>query len=86
MHYKTHMCMDVRGALRNWKDSEWRGVMTDDDGKSLSPREAQDFLFDELARGHVVIPLGPVCEGFDYSGHGCPSHEIDESTDEKGPK
>ena len=71
-----HMCQSVRGALRNWKAADWRGVMTDTEtGRTLSPDEVREFLLDQLAQGHEVIPLGPPCEGFDYSGDGCPGHD-----------
>lgn len=71
--YKTvHMCMDVRGALHNWSDREMQGVFTDADGKPLSIREAKEFLMDEIAKGHRVIPIGD-CDQFDFQT-GCPGH------------
>lgn len=73
---KIHMCLDVRGALMNWKDREWRNVITDDSGKLLSSREAKLALLDELAKGHYKIPVGGPCEGFDYGENGgCPGHD-----------
>ena len=71
-----HMCVDVRGALMNWVDREWHHVITDDAGKKLSAREAKLALLDELAKGHFKIPVGGPCEGFDYSGGGCPGHTV----------
>ncbi len=70
-----HMCLDVRGALMNWSDREMRGVFKDDDGRVLSVREAKDFLMDEIAKGHRVIPIGD-CDAFDFET-GCPGHPID---------
>lgn len=70
-----HMCLSVRGALMNWSDRQMAGVFTHDDGRPMSTREAKEMLMDELAKGHNVIPCGPVCEGFDYSGGGCQGHE-----------
>lgn len=78
MKTKHHMCMNVRGALSNWSDQRYVGVFTHDDGRTMTPKEAFDSLLDELAKGHVVIPIGPVCEGFDYSGGGCPGHPVQE--------
>lgn len=73
---KLHMCISVRGALRNWKPREWRNCCTDPEtGLTLTPDEVHDALLDELAKGHEVIPFGEACEGFDYSGKGCPGHE-----------
>lgn len=69
-----HCCLSVRGALMNWSDSAFEGVFKDDNGVPLSPRQAKAALLDELAKGHKVIPCGPACEGFDYSGGGCPGH------------
>lgn len=75
---KIHSCMSVRGALLNWSDAQFQGLFTDDNGMPLSARAAKAELLDELAKGHVVIPLGPACEGFDYSGGGCPGHPTPE--------
>lgn len=76
MSAKTfHMCLNVRGALMNWSDSRFIGVFKHDDGRSMTPREAKETLLDELSKGHEVIPCGPVCEGFDFSGGGCPGHQ-----------
>ena len=69
-----HMCLSVRGALMNWSDRQFDGVFTHDDGRSMTPMEAKAALLDELAKGHEVIPCGPVCDGFDYGGGGCPGH------------
>ena len=75
-----HMCQSVRGALRNWNPGEWRDCCTDTEtGRTLTPDEVFDMLCDELAKGHEVIPFGKPCEGFDYSGNGCPGHPQEES-------
>ncbi len=74
-----HACVSVRGAIRNWRD--WIGSITGDDGKRLMTRdEIQDALMDELAKGREVIPIGNPCEGFDYSGAGCPGHLVEAKT------
>jgi hypothetical protein len=67
-----HMCIDVRGALRNFKAREWRGC-THDDGRAMSPEEVRDYFLDCLAKGWRVVPFGQPCEGFDYL-EGCPGH------------
>ena len=77
MAKRIHMCQSVRGALINWNPREWKNCVTEN-GKTLTPDEVRNRLFDELAKGHEVIPIGDACEGFDYSGSGCPGHEIKE--------
>lgn len=76
----VHMQLSIRGALMNWRDREWVGVLTDDDGRKLSPREAKAALLDELAKGHEVLPIGPMCEGFDPVT-GCPGHDAEDARD-----
>ena len=67
-----HMRIDVRGAIMNWQDSEWRNCVTDDNGKTLTPQEVKRAFLNELAEGHIYLPMGD-CEGFDYQ-KGCPGH------------
>ncbi len=75
-----HACLSVRGALMNWSDARFRGVFSHDDGRPMSAREAKAMLLEELAKGHEVLPFGPPCEGFDYSGAGCPGHTKESAT------
>lgn len=72
-----HMCLSVRGALKNMTRRELGGMFEHDDGRKMTADEAKDALMDELSKGHEVIPFGKACEGFDYSGGGCPGHAID---------
>lgn len=69
-----HMCLSVRGALKNWTKKQMGTLFRHDDGRKMTADEARERLYDELAKGHDVIPLGPACEGFDYKT-GCPGHE-----------
>jgi hypothetical protein len=64
----VHMRINVRGVL-NWGKRDMARIMGTRTGD-----EARDLLLDELQRGHAVIPIGEPCEGFDYSGGGCPGH------------
>ena len=74
----VHMCPCVRGALRNWNPSAWRDCVSDPEtGRTLTPDEVREWLFDELAAGHEVVPFGTPCEGFDYTT-GCPGHPVEE--------
>lgn len=77
---QIHMCLDVRGFLKNSKKRDYKGMFKHDDGRTMTPDEAKDALLDELAKGHVVIPFGKPCDGFDYSGGGCPGHAIPDET------
>ncbi len=73
----VHVCLSVRGAL-NWSRRELKRAtrwIFRDDGSRYTPDELREALMDELAQGHEVIPMAQECEGFDYSGGGCPGHE-----------
>lgn len=80
MNRIVHMCIDVRGAIRNFRHREWKDCCRDvDTGRMLTSGEVYEELLNELARGHAVIPFnGRPCEGFDYTGGGCPGHEQEE--------
>ncbi len=73
-----HMWLDVRGALANWSDREFRGAFKHDDGRAMTAREAKEALMDEIAQGHRVIPIGD-CPDFDFQT-GCPGH-VDSAPD-----
>ncbi len=73
-----HLHISVRGMLASATDRELDGLFTDTEtGRSLSALEARHGLMDHLAHGREVIPLGKPCDGFDYSGKGCPGHPIE---------
>lgn len=63
-----HMCMSVRGAIRN----KAFGGFTDKSGKPVSKAKVQEFLLDELSKGHEVVPMGE-CDNFCYKT-GCKGH------------
>ena len=69
---KYHMCLNVREALRN----QDFGMFTEEDGP-VSTDDGFKFLCDQLAMGREVMPFGVACEGFDYSGKGCPGHPVE---------
>lgn len=69
-----HCCLSVRGALKNMTRRELGGSFRHADGRRMTADEARDALFDELSKGREVIPFGAACEGFDYTGGGCPGH------------
>lgn len=70
----VHLCLSVRGALTNWTRRDFANLLTHNDGRKATAEEAKAYLLEELSKGHEVIPIGPPCEGFDYSGGGCPGH------------
>lgn len=70
-----HLCLSVRGFLTNTKfPREYEGVFTHDDGRSMTPTEARDMLFDQIKLGREVIPFG-TCDNFDWAGGGCLGHD-----------
>lgn len=68
----VHMCLDIRGAMR-WSRRQLGQMFRRDDGSYASADEAFEFLADELAKGHRVLPMGNPCPGFNYET-GCPGH------------
>ncbi|MDR6094031.1 hypothetical protein [Stenotrophomonas sp. SORGH_AS_0321] len=76
-NFTSHFHLDVRGALSNMSRRELAGMFTESSaGRKLSADEAREVLMDHLEAGRRVIPIGAACEGFDYSGGGCPGHEV----------
>ena len=81
----VHMCLDVRGALKTMTRRELASMFKHDDGRKMTADEARDALMDELSKGHEVIPFSKACEGFDYSGGGCPGHAVTANGQGKPP-
>ncbi|WP_250489944.1 hypothetical protein [Caballeronia sp. INML2] len=77
-----HLCLDVRGALTNWKNKDFRGMFKHDDGRTMTPAEAKAELLEELSQGHNFIPFG-TCDNFDHREHGCLGHPVAKATGEK---
>lgn len=67
-----HMRISIRGAMLR-PDSELHRVFNHDDGRPMSVREARIALMDELAKGHLYLPLGK-CDNFDPK-EGCMGHK-----------
>jgi hypothetical protein len=68
-----HLCLDVKGFLTTAKKSQYRRMLKHLDGRYMTPDEVKSALLDELARGHLVIPVGE-CTNFDFSRGGCLGH------------
>jgi hypothetical protein len=78
MGQTIHMSISVRGML-NWPKGEFKKAckwITKKDGTPFTPAELKEALYDELAKGHEVIPMGE-CDNFDHKtgcrGHGEPA-------------
>jgi len=74
---RIHMCMSVRGALRK-PDKQIKGILLHEDGRSMTASEVRETLYNELSKGHEVIPIGD-CDNFDYK-KGCQGHPITEQS------
>ena len=73
-----HLCVDVRGALKNPKI--FRGNLIDDNGKPVyDVKEIRRLLRHELDLGHEVLPTCG-CDNFDYK-NGCLGHEVEDGGD-----
>lgn len=72
-----HCCADIRGMLRNYsRKGSLKGVFADNEtGRKLSDEEAREYLYDCLAKGWRVLPVGE-CDNFDYQT-GCKGHPAD---------
>lgn len=71
-----HMCVDVRSVL-SLGDRElvrrWKGCIKNDEGRELySAVDIRNAFFDELSKGHEVVPFGK-CDNFDFK-KGCQGH------------
>jgi len=69
-----HMCADIRGMLNNHsrKGSLKNVFRNSKTGETLSDHDAREYLYDCLAKGWRVIPMGDY-DNFDYQT-GCKGH------------
>jgi len=74
MRTKRHISTNIERLLRNMKGKKIN-FLDDDNGKTLSDKEARLAIAELQAKGHKLIPSGD-CKGFDPFGVGCPSHPI----------
>lgn len=73
MSKSYHLCIDVRGVIRNWKDKELVNLFRGDKGEKLTAAQIKDELIQHIAQGHDVIPAAK-CDNFDWK-KGCQGHE-----------
>jgi hypothetical protein len=79
------MCISVTGVLRRTNAEladEWKGAVRVGDVVLVKGSDIRKAFQAHLDDGHQVIPFGEKCEGFDYSGKGCPGHPM--ADDEEG--
>ena len=76
MRTKRHMSTNIEGLLRNMKGKKIN-FLDDDNGRTLSDKEARAEIAKLQALGHKLIPSGD-CEGFAPFGGGCPGHPIED--------
>ena len=76
-----HMCLDVRGAIKNFSKRQLTGMFTRPDGTKLTAEEAREHLLDHLSEGHEVIPMGR-CNNFDWK-EGCRGHATHADADDE---
>ena len=83
MKTRHHLQMSIAGALnqhpRDFHQS-FKGVVTDDDGRVVSPETFRNELLRLQAKGHTLFPMASECEGFDPFEKGCPGHPVYEWT------
>lgn len=72
---RRHMSANIEGMLRNYKGRSMAGLITDENGREMSDRQARLYLANCQAKGWNKIPCGD-CEGFDHFENGCPGHPI----------
>ena len=77
---RIHTGLNVRGFITE-RDSVLKKLFKDQQGRSLSARDAREYLMDQLSKGVETLPFGDPCEGWDPK-NGCPGHQVpDEDRD-----
>lgn len=71
---RYHMSLNLEGLLRNYKRKKIT-FFKNDDGSSVSDKEARAYVAELQAKGHKLMCMSNECEGFDPFGGGCPGHE-----------
>ena len=72
-----HMSVNIEGLLRNYKGRRIN-IIENDDGTTMSDKEARVEIAKLQALGHKLIPTSNNCEGFDPFGGGCPGHTAED--------
>ena len=78
MKRRKHMSASIDGLLNLYKKKRIN-FLIDDDGKTLSDKEARAKLARLKNMGHTLLPTSDECIGFDPFGGGCPGHTYEEN-------
>jgi hypothetical protein len=68
-----HLRADIRGLIKRG-DRALEGLLQDESGREMSPREARHHLLKMLGDGHVYIKCG-ACDNWSPE-QGCLGHEV----------
>jgi len=68
------MSVNIEGLLRNYKGKKIN-FMEDDDGNTMSDKQARDEIARLQSLGHKLISTSNNCDGFDPFGGGCKGHD-----------
>ena len=69
------MSVNLAGMLRNYKGRKIN-IMEDDNGRTLSDKEARAEIARLQALGHKLMCCSNECVGFDPFDSGCPGHPV----------
>lgn len=96
MSKTIRICMSARGLLHHLRGMRKHAKthLADDNGRPLSRDAAIDAVIDEIAKGHLTLPMGDCanpcphahlgCLGFNYGeGGGCPGFENPDNASEQ---
>lgn len=65
----------VQGALRDFSNRQLKGMSRLEGCRERTAYGAKDHLLEALALSKEVLPFGPPCDGFDFTGSGCPGQD-----------
>lgn len=68
-----HMCINVKGILRNHAKTKKITYFDEDDGQPMEPKKAYQLMQLADYEGKRVIPMNDECYRFSYET-GCPGH------------
>lgn len=90
------MCVSARGLINHLRGlrKNAKTHLADSNGRTLSRDAAIDAVINEIAKGHLTLPMGDCanpcpnahlgCSGFDYGeGGGCPGFEQSQDAGER---
>ena len=70
------MAVNIEGLLRHYRRKKIN-ILVNDDGRTITDKEARAYLAECQAKGYKLIPRDG-CDGFDPFDKGCPGHPVQE--------